>query len=252
MSARHDDPLRDYRTRADFLRKDLRSGDPDVARAAADRVASLPQYASALRDGSFRPEHVCRQDLLDVIAAESGWRGGWRHLKESLFFLFPIDSPEWRRGSRTAHEREEQRLHDELLERALDKMYSGWEDVRSNLSYQPWEDCELPCPKVVIGEGGEGCVPDATGIRDGVLHIVEVMRAEEFKGKQAATRLRVFAEHARALGARFQIFVDGWGAYDAPTYVAEHGIDAEVVVWDGMYRHEIEDALAADWWRDTE
>ncbi len=131
-------------------------------------------------------------------------------------------------------------------------MYTGWQDLRSNLGYQPWDDRELPRPEAVIGEGGVAYVPDATAVREGVLHIVEAMRAEEFRGTAAVARLRAFARHAHALDARLRVFVDGWGAYDASAYLTKHGIDAEVVMWEGMYRYEYEDALAADGWRDMD
>lgn len=79
MSARHQDPLRGYITRADFLLKQLHSSDPDQSRSAAARCAVAPRFA--ICPGMLpRPEDVRRQDAMDVIAIEEG-AASWRDFR---------------------------------------------------------------------------------------------------------------------------------------------------------------------------
>lgn len=249
MSARHDHPLREYLTRADFLRKDLRSSDPAVARAAAERCSALERLAPAVRAGTLA-DGVRRQDLLDVIAFEAGFRGGWREMAERLYVLFPPGSAEFERGHALARQREEKRLHDELLGYALDRtLIDHWSDVCVDLG--DWRSEGLPRPRL-IASGETEYLPDLTGMCDGVFHIVEVKRAGAFRYPGMVAQLRAFSDHARARGGRFEVFVDEWGAEVAPQYIRTYGIHAEIVTWEGMYRHEIRDAMAADWWRDVD
>jgi hypothetical protein len=249
MSARHGHPLREYLTRADFLRKDLRSPDPAVARAAAERCSVLERLAPAVRAGTLA-QCATRQDVLDVVASEAGFRDGWRAMAERLYFLFPSGSPEFRRGYEIAHQREEKRLHDELLGYALDRTsIAHWSGVCVDLD--DWRSEDLPRPRP-IASGETEYLPDLTGMCDGVFHIVEVKRDGAFRYPKTVAQLKAFSDYARAVGARLELFVDGWGAEVAPAYIRKHGIHAEIVVWEGQYRHEIEDAMAADWWRDVD
>lgn len=93
MSARHDDPLRTYITRADRLHKQLRSPDAKAASAAAQRLLVLPRFGGlAARGLELDPDKVRRQDVLDVIAAEEG-AADWRDFR-SRASLAPAASGE--------------------------------------------------------------------------------------------------------------------------------------------------------------
>ena len=248
MSARHEDPLRDYRAPADFLRKALGSSDPDEVRAAVQRFVVLPHLADAARAGVLRATDVGQQDALDVIAIEKGYRG-WRDLRERLSFLFPPGSPEARKGLQAAHMRDERSLHDELLRRVWG-WTSEWTDVRVDLDWTGGNEPIVKPAPMIDPSTGVAHVPDLTGYKDGVLHIVEVKRAEAFTYPKTERQLCAFAKFAQSVGAHFELVVDDWGEEPARKFLARYGIAAELRVEVAWYQHDIYDAIAADGWRD--
>lgn len=247
MSARHDDPLRAYRSRADYLLEDLEDPDPAVSRQAARSFGWLPRFASV--ENAWRTltrRDVRYTDALDVIAREEGARD-WRDFVENGS---PPEPDDFLRELRERAKLGEIRLQEELTGYAASwASVRGWIEVRASLpSHSYDEDPYLP-PEEVVTEHGI-YLPDVTGRDGSVLQIVVVLRRSRLMRMDTVPRLRALSEYAARNGAVFYVFTDGDGEYELRRMLKRRRIQVEVEVWGGMYQHEIYDALEADHWRD--
>ena len=149
---------------------------------------------------------------------------------------------------------EERGLHDELLSWARDRaIIQKWSDVHVDFQERTWDGEEYPKPdKIVWKQTGQGHIPDLTGVKNGVLHIVEAKRRGAFYHAETADQLRLFSAYAKQVGGKFELYVDGDAEDAAKQFIRAHGIVAEVVVSDGRYQYEYWDAVDADCYRDLD
>jgi len=248
MSARHERPMRAYRTRAQFLLEELDDPDPAVSRLAARWFGWLPRFAS--KPDAWRTlsrADVSYGDALDVIARDEGAEN-WR---DFLANGSPPEHVEFCKQLAAARASDDARVARELTGYAIGHAHR-WSDLRVAQRNEPWDDGpEYDMPSEVASSGGTW-LPDITGTVDGVPHVLVVLRAFGLGRSDTVHRLRCFARHVADVNGVLQVFTDGDGEHSVRRFLRQHRIPAEVVVWGGMYHHEIEDAIAADWWRDVD
>lgn len=248
MSARHDAPLRAYRTRAQFLLDDLDDPDPAVSRLAARFFGWLPRFASSVDAWrTLTRADVRYSDALNVVAREMGAQN-WRDFVANG--SPPEHAKQWAEIY-AASCRDDIRLQRELSGYACTYAITcGWEHIKLGLPPEPWDSD--PHPQTTPIDGPKGSYqPDVSGVHEGLEHLLAVQRAGPLARPDGLPRLRTFAAQAAKTGAVFQLFTDADSDEAVRRCLKRARIQAEVIVSVGMYRHEIEDAIAADWGRDT-
>lgn len=119
------------------------------------------------------------------------------------------------RGSQTAHDRMVGAVKNYLVR-------NEFSDIRADLA-----GCASPT-KIIWADSLEGHVPDATGVKDGQLHVFEVETKDTIVHPHSAKQWRLFAAYVRQHSGSFCLVVPMGSAYAARQELARLNITAAV------------------------
>lgn len=95
-------------------------------------------------------------------------------------------------------------------------------DVRADMA-----GCTLPT-KIIWADTQEGHVPDATGVKDGQLHVFEVETEDTIVHPHSAKQWKFFAAYVRQHSGSFYLVMPMGSAYAARRELARLNITAAV------------------------